>query len=140
MTEPLQAKVSEEDYQKVLDAFNNQQPYPDEMFEEAERREVANRELAKEEWERKERSDTVLRRYNHFYNEECSGLPHGTPITPEHMQAMALDCAVDALMCENLNVEYNVIAIDDIKDLIARLYQQGDEFLQRVRKLKGEDQ
>jgi hypothetical protein len=112
------------------------EPYPDEMFEEAERREVANRELAKEEWERKERSDTVLRRYNHFYNEECSGLPHGTPITPEHMQAMALDCAVDALMCENLNVEYNVIAIDDIKDLIARLYEQGNEYLKRVQEFK----
>jgi hypothetical protein len=42
MTEPLQAKVSEEDYQKVLDAFNNPQPYPDEMFEEAERREKLN--------------------------------------------------------------------------------------------------
>ena len=112
------------------------EPYPDEMFDEAERREVANRELAKEEWERKERSNTVLARYNHFYNEECSGLPHGTPITPEHMQAMALDCAVDALMCENLNVEYNVIAIDDIKDLIARLYEQGNEFLKRVQEFK----
>jgi len=55
------------------------------------------------------------------------------------MQAMALDCAVDALMCENLNVEYYVIAIDDIKDLIARLYQQSDEFLERMRKLKGEE-
>ena len=108
-------------------------PYPDEMFEEAERREVANRELAKEEWERKERSDTVLARYNRFYNDECSGLPHGTPITPEHMQAMALECMVDALICENLNVEYNVIAIDDIKDLIARLYEQGNEYLERVR-------
>jgi hypothetical protein len=136
MTEPIEAKVSEQDYQKVLDLMNNQEPYPDAMFEEAERREVANRELAKEEWERKERSDTVLRRYNHFYNEECSGLPHGTPITPEHMQAMALDCAVDALMCENLNVEYNVIAIDDIKDLIARLYQQGREYLKRVQEFK----
>ena len=84
--------------------------------------------------ERKERSDTVLRRYNHFYNEECSGMPHGTPITPEHMQAITLECMVDALICENMNVEYNVIAIDDIKDLIARLYQQSDEFLERVRK------
>ncbi len=112
------------------------EPYPDEMFEEAERREAANRELAKEEWERKERSDTVLRRYNNFYNEECSGLPHGTPITPEHMQAMALECMVDALICENMNVEYNVIAIDDIKDLIARLYQQSDEFLKRVQEFK----
>jgi hypothetical protein len=96
-----------------------------------------------ERWEReeaekrKERSETVLRRYNHFYNEECSGLPHGTPITPEHMQAMALECMVDALICENLNVEYNAIAIDDIKDLIARLYQQSDEYLERVRQNNG---
>ncbi len=121
---------------KIREMMRNQEPYPDAMFEEAERREAANRELAKQEWERKERSDTVLRRYNAFYNEECSGMPHGTPITPEHMQAMALDCAVDALMCENLNVEYNVIAIDDIKDLIARLYQQSDEFLKRVQEFK----
>ncbi len=96
-------------------------------------------EIEKEEWERKERSDTVLRRYNAFYNDEVSGLPHGTPITPEHMQAMTLECMVDALICENLNVEYNVIAIDDIKDLIQRLCQQGNEYLERVRKLKGEE-
>jgi hypothetical protein len=134
--EPLQAKVSDEDYQKVLDLMNNQEPYPDSMFEEAERREVANRELAKEEWERKERSDTVLARYNAFYNDECSGMPHGTPITPEHMQAMTLECMIDALRCENMNVEYNAIAIDDIKDLIEGLYQQSNEFLERVRKLK----
>jgi hypothetical protein len=132
--EPLQAKVSEEDYQKVLDLMKNQEPYPDAMFEEAERREVANRELAKEEWERKERSDTLLARYNAFYNDECSGMPHGTPITPEHMQAMTLECMVDALRCENLNVEYNVIDIEDIKDLIERLYQQSNEYLERVRK------
>ena len=132
--EPLQAKVSDEDYQKVLNLMNNQEPYPDAMFEEAERREVANRELAKEEWERKKRSDTLLARYNAFYNDECSGLTHGTPITPEHMQAMALECMIDALRCENLNVEYNVIDIEDIKDLIERLYQQSNEFLERVRK------
>ncbi|NBW58414.1 hypothetical protein EBR43_11700 [bacterium] len=159
--EPLHAKVSEEDYQKVLELMNNQEPYPDAMFEEAERREAANRksiniakeaienyepalqllaEIEKEEWQRKERSDTVLARYNAFYNDECSGLTHGTPITPEHMQAMALECMIDALICENLNVEYNAIAIDDIKDLIIRLCQQGDEYLERVRKLKGEDQ
>jgi len=132
------------------------EPYPDEMFEEAERREAERKALdaveklykengdalkqlaaiEKEEWERKERSDTVLRRYNHFYNEECSGMPHGTPITPEHMQAMTLECMVDALICENMNVEYDAIAIDDIKDLIARLYQQSDEYLKRVQEFK----
>jgi hypothetical protein len=42
MTEPLHAKVSEEDYNKIVDLMNNQQPYPDEMFEEAERREKLN--------------------------------------------------------------------------------------------------
>lgn len=99
-------------------------------------KEMLTHEEMLEEAERRERSETVLRRYNHFYNEECSGMPHGTPITPEHMQAMALECAVDALMCENLNVEYNVIAIDDIKDLIAGLYRQSDEFLKRVQEFK----
>jgi hypothetical protein len=137
--EKLRKLIYEQDMKKMEDAAKNlvlQNLTHEEMLEEAERREAANRELAKEEWERKERSDTVLRRYNHFYNEECSGLPHGTPITPEHMQAMALECMVDALICENMNVEYNVIAIDDIKDLIAGLYQQSDEFLKRVQEFK----
>jgi len=88
--------------------------------------------------ERKERSETVLRRYNAFYNDECSGMPHGTPITPEHMQAMTLECMIDALICENMNVEYNAIAIDDIKDLIEGLYRQSNEFLEKVRNLKND--
>jgi DNA-binding PadR family transcriptional regulator len=137
-----------------LKELMNINPTHEEMLEEAARREAENKALAaldelyekhgdamlklaeieKEEWERKERSDTVLRRYNAFYNEECSGLPHGTPITPEHMQAMTLECMIDALRCENMNVEYDIIAIDDIKDLIEGLYRQSNEFLDRVRK------
>jgi hypothetical protein len=42
MTEPINAKVSEEDFNKIVDLMNNQEPYPDEMFEEAERREKLN--------------------------------------------------------------------------------------------------
>lgn len=90
----------------------------------------------KEELDRMRRKQTVLSRYNRFYNDECSGMPHGTPITPEHMQAMALECMVDALICENMNVEYNAIAIDDIKDLIEALYQQSNEYLKRVQEFK----
>jgi hypothetical protein len=99
--------------------MRNQEPYPDEMFEEAERREKSNR---------------VLQRYNDFYNLECSGLPHGTPITPEHQQMIAFQSMIDALRCENLNREYNEIAISDIEDLIARLDEQATAFLGRVRK------
>lgn len=86
----------------------------------------------KEELERLRRRETVLSRYNAFYNDECSGLPHGTPITMEQLQCITLSCAIDALICENMNVEYNAIAIDDIKDLISGLYQQGNDYLKRV--------
>ena len=125
----------------------------EEMLEEAARREAALKavdklyeengdamkqlaEIEKEEWEREQREMRILDRYNMFYNAQCSGMPHGTPITPEHMQAMALECMVDALICENMNVEYNTIAIDDIKDLIEGLYKQSNEFLKRVGKFE----
>jgi hypothetical protein len=42
------------------------------------------------------------------------------------------------LICENMNVEYNAIAIDDIKDLIEGLYRQSNEFLERMRNLKND--
>ena len=100
-------------------------PTLDEMLEIAERREKSNR---------------VLQRYNDFYNMECAGLPHGTPITPEQQQALTLDCMIAALRCENLNREYNEIAIADIEDLIEALYQQSITFLERTKKLKGEEE
>ena len=101
------------------------EPYPDEFFEEAERREKSNR---------------VIQRYNDFYNLETSGMPQGMPITMEHMQIITLQSAIDALRCENLNREYNEIAISDIEDLIEALDRQAREFLERVRKLKGEEE
>jgi hypothetical protein len=101
------------------------EPYPDEMFDEAERREKSNR---------------VLQRYNDFYNLETSGMPQGMPITMEHLQIITLQSAIDAIRCEYLNREYNNIAIEDIEGLIEGLRNQADEFLERVRKLKGEDQ
>jgi len=85
------------------------------------------------------RNRRILERYNHFYNLECSGLAHGTPITPEFQQAMALECMLDALRCENLNHEFDVVSTADINALIEGLYQQGKDYLEKVRKLKGED-
>ncbi len=98
--------------------MRNQEPYPDAMFEEAERREKSNR---------------ILQRYNDFHNLETSGLPWGI-ITPEHQQIIAMESMIDAIRCEYLNREYNHIAIEDIEDLIERLREQADEFLERVRK------
>ena len=86
--------------------------------------------------ERKQRSDTVLRRYNAFYNEECASLPTGGPISIIELQALSLSCMVDALICENMNVEYNMIAIDDIKDLIERLKQQGRDSIRNIKEFE----
>jgi hypothetical protein len=99
-------------------------------------RKLMNHEEMLEEAARRERSNRVLQRYNDFYNLECAGLPHGTPITPEQQQAITLDCMIAALRCENLNREYNEIAIADIEDLIEGLYQQGKDYLQRVKEFK----
>jgi len=108
--------------------------YPDSMFEEAERREAANRE-----WKRKERSNRILERYNEFYNTECASTPTGGAISMEHLQIITLQSAIDALRCEHLNQQYNFIAISDIEDLIEGLREQANEYLERVRKLKGEE-
>jgi hypothetical protein len=86
-----------------------------------------------EEAARRERSNRILERYNNFYNLECSGLSHGTPITPEFQQAMTLECMLDALRCENLNHEFDMVPTADINDLIEALYQQGKDYLERVR-------
>ena len=126
--------------------------YPDVMFEEAERREAELKkeqevlQIAKDAMEkydgafkelaRIERAERILERYNNFYNIECSGLAHGTPITPEFQQAMTLECMLDALRCENLNHEFDVIQTADINALIDNLYQQGRESLKKWEEFK----
>jgi len=92
-----------------------------------------------EEENRKERSARILSRYNDYHNLETSGLPHGMPITVEQQQMIAFRSMIDAMKCEHLNQEYTHIAIDDIEDLIESLYQQGKDYLERVRKLKDEN-
>jgi len=131
----------------------NINPTHEEMLDEAARREAENKALAaldelyekhgdamlklaeieKDNWEQEQREIRVLERYNQFYNTECSGLAHGTPITPEFQQAMALECMLDALRYENLNHEFDVVSTSDINALIEGLYQQGRDYLERVK-------
>jgi len=139
--------------------------YPDDMFEEAERRErevqenieraveldkeiedkalqiamdaMKKHDKAFKELARIERAERILERYNHFYNIECSGLSHGTPITPEFQQAMTLECMLDTLRCENLNHEFDTIQTSDINDLIDGLYQQGKASLEYMKERLG---
>jgi len=79
------------------------------------------------------RNHRILDRYNMFYNTEVSGLTWGTHITPEFQQAMALECMLDALRYENFNHEFDSIPTADINALIEGLYQQGKDYLERVK-------
>jgi len=154
-------ELTEYGKQKLKELMRNQEPYPDAMFEEAERREAERKALdaldrhyeengaafgqlayierweKEEEIERQYRKERILERYNHFYNTECSGLSHGTPITPEFQQAMTLECMLDALRYENLNHEFDVVSTADINALIEALYQQGRDYLERVKDTWG---
>jgi len=121
----------------------------EEMLEEAQRREKENKVLqiaidamdtydkAFKELARIERAERILERYNQFYNTECSGLSHGTPITPEFQQAMTLECMLDTLRCENLNHEFDTIQTSDINDLIDALYDQGKASLEYIQQSFG---
>ncbi len=120
--------------QKEINELRNKKYELTEYAKEKLRKLMMTHEEMLEEAERREKSNRVLQRYNDFYNLECSGLPHGTPITPEQQQMITLQSMIDAIRCEYLNREYNEIAISDIENLIEALYQQSITFLERVRK------
>ena len=122
-------QVNSEAEKKAIDAL-------DELYEKHGDAMVRLAEIEKEQWEQDQRGNRILERYNYFYNKECSGLAHGTPITPEFQQAMALECMLDALRYENLNHEFDMVSIDDINALIEALYRQGKGYLTRVQEFK----
>jgi hypothetical protein len=125
--EMLEESAQREAERKALDTL-------DEIYEKHGDAMLRLAEIEKDEWEREQRSNRILERYNQFYNTEVSGLTWGTHITPEFQQAMALECMLDALRYENLNHEFDVISTDDINLLIEGLYQQGKNYLKRVGK------
>jgi hypothetical protein len=43
---------------------------------------------------------------------------------------------LDALRCENLNHEFDMVSTDDINALIEALYRQGKGYLKRVQEFK----
>jgi hypothetical protein len=113
------------------------EPYPDEFFDAAEKahKQLTHEEML-EEAERREKSNRVLQRYNDYYNLESSSTSHGTIITPEFQQAVALDCMVAAIRCEYMNQEFDQVPVSDIESLIEELYQQGRDYLKRVQEFK----
>ena len=72
----------------------------------------------------------LLDRYNQFYNDECSGLSHGMPISMEHLQAITLECMVKAF-ARKYNYKEN-IPVEDILYLAKKIQEQGDVTVKKV--------
>jgi hypothetical protein len=65
---------------------------------------------------------TLLERYNEAYNLECAALPQGGPVSMEHLQAITLEC-----MLKVTAGDWDVVFVDDVRNLIEELYVQGDQ-------------
>jgi hypothetical protein len=72
----------------------------------------------------------LIDRYNDFYNNECAGLSHGTPISMEHLQAITLECAVKAF-ARKYNYKES-IPVEDLLYLAKELMTQGDGTVEKV--------
>jgi len=72
----------------------------------------------------------ILNRYNQFYNDECSGLSHGTPISMEHLQSITIECAVKAF-ARKYNYKES-IPVEDLLYLAKELMKQGERTVEKV--------
>jgi hypothetical protein len=75
----------------------------------------------------------LLDRYNQYYNDECAAMPHGMPISMEHMQAIALRGALYAF-ARKYNMKEN-IPVEDLNNLADLIEAQGNEFLRKTETL-----
>ena len=72
----------------------------------------------------------ILNRYNQFYNLEMSALPHGQPLSMEHLQAITLECTVRAFV-RKYNYKES-IPVEDLLYLAKELMKQGDGTVDKV--------
>jgi len=96
MTEPIKVKVSDEDFQKVLNLMGNQEPYPDKFFaaaEKAHRREKLNAGFKQDEngnWYRPELKDLTRNERIDLAEKEIAYLVMGGQDVREYANSIAL--------------------------------------------------
>lgn len=65
--------------------------------------------------------EDFLTLYNHYYNIDCAGLPHGGPISMQELQAMALSSMLNTLKLAGSDS----ISAQQVEILIDGLIEQG---------------
>jgi hypothetical protein len=78
----------------------------------------------------------LLDRFNEFYNQECASMPHGMPISVEHLQSLAIRSALYAF-ARKYNMKEN-IPVEDLENLANLIEAQGNEYLKNTRTLMKE--
>ena len=80
----------------------------------------------------------LLYRFNEFYNQECASMPHGMPISVEHLQSLAIRSALYAF-ARKYNMKES-IPVEDLENLANLIEAQGNEYLKNTRTLMKEAQ
>ena len=78
----------------------------------------------------------LLDRYNEYYNDTCAGLPHGGPISMEHLQSLALKSAIYAF-ARKYGMK-DSIPVEDLNNLADLIEAQGNEFIKKHQTLMKE--
>jgi hypothetical protein len=73
----------------------------------------------------------LIDRYNQYYNDECSAMPHGMPISMEHLQATTIRAVLYAF-ARKYNMKKS-IPVEDLKNLADLIEKQGNEYLKKVK-------
>jgi hypothetical protein len=73
---------------------------------------------------------TLLERYNQFYNDECSAIPSGGPVSMEELQAIALESTVHAF---KRKYHLDPIPAEEILTLAEQLRSQGHGYLKQLK-------
>ena len=72
----------------------------------------------------------LIDRYNQFYNDTCAGLPHGSPISMEHLQAISIRASIYAF-ARKYNLKES-IPVEELKQLADLIEKQGDRTVHKV--------
>lgn len=80
----------------------------------------------------------LIERYNQYYNDECSAMPHGMPISMEHLQAIAIRSALYAF-ARKYNMKES-IPVEELENLAKLIEMQGDESIKKHQTLMNQEQ
>ena len=80
----------------------------------------------------------LIDRYNQYYNDECAAMPHGMPVSMEHMQAIAIRAALYAF-ARKYNMKES-IPVEDLNNLADLIEAQGNETIKKHQTVMEEAQ